>query len=132
MSLPRASLRLPSRRSPHVHARPLSTQPPPRTQAPSAHARFYTDYAAGMIPVALLGSAVYIVRSLHLLPCARAGLRTWQQHLAHEKFLEEARVRVEVLEAEVTTVRKQLREAGVSVSQNASSEPKKQAGWWPW
>lgn len=72
MSLPRASLRLLSRRSPHVHARPLSTQPPPRTQAPSAHARFYTDYAAGMIPVALLGSAVYIVRSLLSFPYARA------------------------------------------------------------
>ena len=43
-----------------VRARPLSSQAAPPT--PSRHAQFYTDYVAGMIPVALLGSAVYIVR----------------------------------------------------------------------
>lgn len=29
---------------------------------PSRHAQFYTEFAAGMIPVAILGSAVYMVR----------------------------------------------------------------------
>ncbi|KAI1792894.1 hypothetical protein LXA43DRAFT_847017, partial [Ganoderma leucocontextum] len=70
----------------------LSSQPP----QPSPHARFYTNYAAGMIPVALLGSAVYI------------GLRTWQQHLAQERFLEEAYAHVQRLETEVIALRQQL------------------------
>ncbi|KAI0723352.1 hypothetical protein C8Q76DRAFT_722556 [Earliella scabrosa] len=130
----RASIRLPSRRSPlaqsrtrapsraHVHARPLSSSAssqPPR----SRHAQFYTDYAAGMIPVALLGSAVYI------------GLRTWQQHLAHERFLDEAQVRVQELEAEVTALRQQVQSGGgegASQNTNSPAEPKKRAGWWPW
>ena len=43
-----------------VRARPLSSQAAPPTL--SRHAQFYTDYVAGMIPIALLGSAVYIVR----------------------------------------------------------------------
>jgi len=42
-----------------------------------------------MIPVALLGSAVYM--GLHLL----------QTHLSHEKYLDEARARVRELEQEI-------------------------------
>lgn len=42
-----------------------------------------------MIPVALLGSAVYV--GLHLL----------QTHLSHEKYLDEARAHVRELEQEI-------------------------------
>lgn len=40
-----------------------SSPPPPRSQA-SGHAHFYSDLLPGMLPVALLGSAVYLVRTL--------------------------------------------------------------------
>ncbi|KAI0721854.1 hypothetical protein C8T65DRAFT_629402 [Cerioporus squamosus] len=103
-----------------VRARPLSSQASPPT--PSRHAQFYTDYVAGMIPVALLGSAVYI------------GLRTWQTHLAQERFLEEARAHVQHLEAEVTALRQELQtsETAASSAQHTSNETKKRSGWWPW
>ncbi|RPD61906.1 hypothetical protein L226DRAFT_571303 [Lentinus tigrinus ALCF2SS1-7] len=103
-----------------VRARPLSSQASPPT--PSRHAQFYTDYVAGMIPVALLGSAVYI------------GLRTWQQHLAHERFLEEAQDHVQRLEEEVAILRQELQQTATSSSstQNTPTETKKRSGWWPW
>ncbi|KAM5535660.1 hypothetical protein V8D89_010647 [Ganoderma adspersum] len=102
--------------------RPLSSQPQP--PQPSPHARFYTDYAAGMIPVALLGSAVYI------------GLRTWQQHLAQERFLEEAYTHVRQLEAEVIALRQNLQSEtspdAQSPGQNMPNGEKKWSGWLPW
>lgn len=78
-----------------------------------------------MVPVALLGSAVYI------------GLRTWQQHLAQERFLEEAYAHVRQLEAEVTTLRQQLQSESPpdaqSPAQNTlASEAKNRSGWLPW
>ncbi|TBU32100.1 hypothetical protein BD311DRAFT_751287 [Dichomitus squalens] len=108
-------------RAVRVQMRPrlLSSQARP----PSPHARFYTDYAAGMIPVALLGSAVYI------------GLRTWQQHLAHERFLEEAHAHVQQLEAEVIAQRELLKSpphAAQSPVSDAPAEAKKRKGWLPW
>jgi len=42
-----------------------------------------------MIPVALLGSAVYV------------GLQLLQTRLSHEKYLDEARARIEELEQEI-------------------------------
>ncbi|TBU48476.1 hypothetical protein BD309DRAFT_853759 [Dichomitus squalens] len=117
-----------------MRPRLLSSQARP----PSPHARFYTDYAAGMIPVALLGSAVYIVRPTPLPPsfshCAR-GLRTWQQHLAHERFLEEAHAHVQQLEAEVIAQRELLKSpphAAQSPVSDAPAEAKKRKGWLPW
>ncbi|KAH9853742.1 hypothetical protein C2E23DRAFT_884408 [Lenzites betulinus] len=83
------------------------------------HAQFYSEFAAGMIPVALLGSAVYM------------GLRTWQQHLAHELFLEEAQAHVQQLEAEVTALREQMRtETGVQDA--VESVGSKKSRWWLW
>ncbi|KAI0303151.1 hypothetical protein BC826DRAFT_869499, partial [Russula brevipes] len=55
----------------------------------SRHAQFYSDLVPAMIPVALLGSAVYM--GLHLL----------QTSLSHEKYLDDARLRVEELEREI-------------------------------
>jgi len=42
-----------------------------------------------MIPVALLGSAVYM------------GLQLLQTHLSHEKYLDEARARIKELEQDI-------------------------------
>ncbi|RDX53160.1 hypothetical protein OH76DRAFT_1399784 [Lentinus brumalis] len=114
---------LPPRKLPasrRVRARSLSSQAAPPT--PSRHAQFHTDYVAGMIPVALLGSAVYI------------GLRTWQQYLAQERFLEEAHAHVQQLEAEVIALREQQQtsEPSSPASSTLPSETKKRSGWWPW
>lgn len=44
-------------------SRPYSASTP---KTPSRHALFYSDLVPGMIPVALLGSAIYLVRLLCL------------------------------------------------------------------
>ncbi|KAH9894289.1 hypothetical protein C8Q73DRAFT_790842 [Cubamyces lactineus] len=87
---------------------------------PSRHAQFYTEFAAGMIPVAILGSAVYL------------GLRTWQQHLAHERFLEEAQARVQELETEVTALRQQLQNGAHASTPSTGLSNEKKSGWWLW
>ncbi|KAH9179959.1 hypothetical protein EDB89DRAFT_1924148 [Lactarius sanguifluus] len=56
---------------------------------PSRHAQFYSDLVPAMVPVALLGSAVYM------------GLQLLQTYLTHEKYLDEARARVQELEREI-------------------------------
>ncbi|KDQ64800.1 hypothetical protein JAAARDRAFT_52731 [Jaapia argillacea MUCL 33604] len=61
----------------------------------SAHALWYEDVVPGMIPIAILGSAVYM------------GLQLLQTNLSHEKYLEEARARVKALEAEVDALQKE-------------------------
>ncbi|ETW84325.1 hypothetical protein HETIRDRAFT_28617, partial [Heterobasidion irregulare TC 32-1] len=53
------------------------------------HAQFYSDLVPGMIPIALLGSAVYM------------ALQLLQSRLSHEKHLDEARSRINELEAEI-------------------------------
>lgn len=70
----------------------------------------------GMIPVALLGSAVYL------------GLQLLQSQLDHEKFLDEARDQVRQLEAEVDRLQEEraLQPLAVSSSLNPASK------WWPW
>ncbi|KAI9067592.1 hypothetical protein FKP32DRAFT_1588419 [Trametes sanguinea] len=110
--------RLPRHAAQRVSARRMSSSP----GQPSRHAQFYTEFAAGMIPVAILGSAVYL------------GLRTWQQYLAHEKFLEEAQAHVLQLEAEVTALREQLQAAnhGTTASGTPSSESEKKSSWRLW
>ena len=56
-----------------------SSPPPPAPPPRSRHAQFYTDYAAGMLPIALLGSAIYIVRRLprFCCLCIRGHARVW-------------------------------------------------------
>jgi len=56
---------------------------------PSRHAQFYSDLVPAMVPIALLGSAVYM------------GLQLLQTHLSHEKYLDEARTRIKELEQEI-------------------------------
>ncbi|KAF8222711.1 hypothetical protein L208DRAFT_1412901 [Tricholoma matsutake] len=55
----------------------------------SPHAQWYADIVPAMIPIFLLGSAVYL------------GLQLAQQKLSHEKYIEEASQHVKTLEAEV-------------------------------
>jgi len=62
-----------------------------------------------MVPVFLLGSAVYL------------GLSLAQGTLAHEKYLEEARAHVKELEAEVVTLRAQAT-SSASRDQNITSK----------
>ncbi|KAG6890901.1 hypothetical protein C0995_000858 [Termitomyces sp. Mi166 len=67
-----------------------------------------------MIPIFLLGSAVYL------------GLQLAQQTLSHEKFMQEASARVKALEAEVDALQEK-RETGTPV---AAVETKKSSRWW--
>jgi hypothetical protein len=61
-----------------------------------------------MIPIFLLGSAVYLVRTtLHCFPCTNLiwqGLQLTHLQLSHEKYMQEANDRVEQLEAEIQTM----------------------------
>ncbi|PCH41413.1 hypothetical protein WOLCODRAFT_59599, partial [Wolfiporia cocos MD-104 SS10] len=68
----------------------------------SRHAQFYSDLVPGMIPIALLGSAVYLT----IYEYVSQGLRLLQASLAQEKYLDEAEERVRQLEAEVEQLRK--------------------------
>ncbi|OJA20898.1 hypothetical protein AZE42_00888 [Rhizopogon vesiculosus] len=84
------------------------------TEPRSAHAEWYASMLPGMIPVALLGSAVYM------------GLQLVQSRIAHEKFLDEAREQVRQLEEEVDRLQKQRALQGSTVSHTSTSR------WWPW
>ncbi|KAF8558990.1 hypothetical protein OG21DRAFT_1454070 [Imleria badia] len=88
--------------------RAYSTPAKPR----SGHADFYASLLPAMIPVALLGSAVYM------------GLHLAQSRLAHEKFLDEARERISALEQEVDSLQAQ-RASPVHVA-----SPSKRSSWW--
>ncbi|KAI0829472.1 hypothetical protein BC628DRAFT_1360689 [Trametes gibbosa] len=116
----------------HASARQMSSS--------ARHAQFYSEFAAGMIPVALLGSAVYMVRPAGARGglCAHwtrpQGLRTWQQHLAHERFLEEAQAHVQHLEAEVTALRQQM-QTGMGAqdgAQGVGPPGSTKSRWWLW
>ncbi|KAJ8595334.1 hypothetical protein M405DRAFT_714991, partial [Rhizopogon salebrosus TDB-379] len=63
----------------------------------SAHSEWYASMLPGMIPVALLGSGVYMVSTIV----------TYMPNCAHEKFLDEAQEQVRQLEEEVDRLQKQ-------------------------
>ncbi|GJE84633.1 hypothetical protein PsYK624_007090 [Phanerochaete sordida] len=98
--------------------RPYSTEQP-QGRPRSAYATWYTEMLPGMVPVALLGSAVYV------------GLRFLQASLSHERFLDEARARVQELEREIAMLREQQSRGDVaqSVLQGAGEEETKRSGW---
>ncbi|KAK7049669.1 hypothetical protein VNI00_005700 [Paramarasmius palmivorus] len=87
----------------------------PRTASP--HAQWYRDIVPAMIPIFLLGSAVYL------------GLQLWQTRLSHEKYIHQARERVEQLEAQVQALTQQ---GDQPVSDGNASESVKQGSWWNW
>ncbi|KAI9574975.1 hypothetical protein HD554DRAFT_2051531 [Boletus coccyginus] len=97
------------------HQRAYST---PASKPRSGHANFYASLLPAMIPVALLGSAVYM--ALHLA----------QSRLAHEKFLDGARDRIRALEEEVDSLQRQ-RSSVVPVTSTSNQAPSsKRSSWW--
>ena len=73
-----------------------------------------------MLPVALLGSAVYL------------GLHLFQSHLAHEKYLDEANARVQELERQVDALLAERAQAYPSASSASTASASKTSGsWWP-
>jgi len=73
-----------------------------------------------MIPIFLLGSAVYL------------GLRLAQMQLAHEKFQVDATARIQVLEAEISELEKQPPAAAVqppAPEPTPEAEPVKRSSW---
>jgi len=61
----------------------------------SAHSQLYTNTLPAMVPVFLLGSAVYL------------GLQLTQLKLSHEKYMQEATNRVIALEAEIDALQEE-------------------------
>ncbi|KAF7433233.1 hypothetical protein PC9H_005183 [Pleurotus ostreatus] len=101
----------------HTHRRRYATK------TKSAHAQWYADVVPAMIPVALLGSAVYL------------ALQLVQVNLAHEKHLDEAKARLSELETEVNALREERRQnlARASTSETRDSPNVGQVShrWWP-
>ncbi|KAF8205126.1 hypothetical protein BJ912DRAFT_24406 [Pholiota molesta] len=90
----------------------------------SAHASLYSDTFPAMIPVFLLGSAVYL------------GLQLTQLNLSHEKHMEEAMERVQILEAEVDALQKQrasqLQSSTVDTSSPSTPPQHNKTSRWRW
>ncbi|TCD71322.1 hypothetical protein EIP91_011093 [Steccherinum ochraceum] len=120
-SLPLRNIRPCSGRLPVRPARysTQSSEPSKPPRAGTSHAQFYSDLIPGMVPVALLGSAVYL------------GLRLFQSHLAHEKYLDEAQERIGALEAEIEGLLRQ-QDTGVPQSSSDTSQNAPSRRWWFW
>ncbi|KAH7887927.1 hypothetical protein F5I97DRAFT_1926334 [Phlebopus sp. FC_14] len=77
----------------------------------SAHGDWYASMLPAMIPIALLGSAIYM------------GLQLVQTRLAREKYLDEANARIRALEIQVNTLQHQ---------RSSPSPPTPTRPWWKW
>jgi len=86
----------------------------------SAHTLFYRDTLPAMIPVALLGSAVYL------------GLKLLQMQLATEKALDEADAKIAVLELRVEELIQQRDERNRVVGTTIPPiiDQQKSSRWW--
>ncbi|KAK7695673.1 hypothetical protein QCA50_000309 [Cerrena zonata] len=87
----------------------------------SAHGQLYSDLIPGMVPIALLGSAVYM------------GLKLAQTSLVHEKYLDEAQAKVSALEVELETLRTHtpiVPEHGGPVLATSSEPNTNSKRWW--
>jgi hypothetical protein len=130
---------------PRLSARPYST---PSGAQKSGHALWYADMVPGMIPVALLGSAVYLV-SMHRLHTVLVhapvlteilwfqALQLTRQTLSQDKWLEEAHARIQQLEVELELLRAEQRTAAVPQStlvqaEEAAKDGKRQRWSWIW
>ncbi|THH05115.1 hypothetical protein EW145_g5030 [Phellinidium pouzarii] len=90
------------------------------TSRPSAHAQWYTHTLPAMIPVALLGSAVYF------------ALQLVQTKLATEKHLDEANARIKQLEEEVEMLLFRAQETRHNLSKAGDTLSAKSAPSWWW
>jgi hypothetical protein len=116
----------------HAHRRQQTTSTDPR------HSEWYRDMIPGMIPIALLGSSVYMVRMLNSgCPSDGAdrrglfyqGLQFARAKLSHEKQVVEAQERVSELEARLKHLESQI--GNVSVERVVLEEkPTKKSWWW--
>ncbi|KAF9263566.1 hypothetical protein L218DRAFT_959104 [Marasmius fiardii PR-910] len=82
----------------------------------SPHAQWYSDVLPATIPIFLLGSAVYL------------GLQLAQTRLSHEKYMHEARERVERLEAEIHCLQRDRHADLVATKTTATNR----SSWWRW
>ncbi|KAJ3803065.1 hypothetical protein GGU11DRAFT_740033 [Lentinula aff. detonsa] len=79
----------------------------------SPHAQWYSDVLPAMVPIFLLGSAVYL------------GLQLAQTRLSHEKYMIEAQERAEILEAEIDALqRSRQRDAEIPSPKSPSGNSK--------
>ncbi|KAH9062091.1 hypothetical protein EDB87DRAFT_1609279 [Lactarius vividus] len=91
------------------------------SHGPSRHAQFYSDLVPAMVPVALLGSAVYM------------GLQLLQTYLTHEKYLDKARARVQELEREIDALVLERRNPSPTPATiDAAVHPTNPGGWFGW
>ncbi|OCH93625.1 hypothetical protein OBBRIDRAFT_771400 [Obba rivulosa] len=95
-----------------------SQNTPPDTRGRSRHAQFYSDLVPGMLPVALLGSAVYL------------GLRYAQAYLSHEKYLEDAHAKIKALEDEIITLRDAMEREPSLAMESRPSGKSRWSSWW--
>ncbi|KAF9057741.1 hypothetical protein BJ165DRAFT_70385 [Panaeolus papilionaceus] len=87
----------------------------------SNHGNLYSQTFPAMIPVFLLGSAIFLV------------LKLTQSKLAHEKYLQEAHIRIQQLEAEVDSLQHQReiqQDTSSSTSNNKPEDPKSTRWFW--
>jgi len=91
----------------HVYSRAYS-----QGSVKSRHAQWYSDIVPGMIPIALIGSTVYVALQL---------VRT---NLSHERYLEEARAKVKALEERLNGLEMKA-DSNRQISPNSSSKK-----WW--
>jgi hypothetical protein len=85
------------------------------TNPPSPHAAWYRDTLPAMIPICLLGSAVYLVYIKFLSPAAHLnyppqGLQLLQLRLNHEKSLDQGHATIAQLEAQIVALQSQAQQ----------------------
>ncbi|EIN11033.1 hypothetical protein PUNSTDRAFT_85547 [Punctularia strigosozonata HHB-11173 SS5] len=89
------------------------------TSTKSAHAQWYAETVPAMLPVALLGSAVYL------------GLQLAQVSLAADKEAEELRARVTTLEAEIESLKEERnRQSRLTTVAGSGSSLRPWYTWW--
>jgi len=85
-----------------------------------------------MVPVFLLGSAVYLVRvpCLFVIPLRHRypqGLELTQLNLSHEKYMSEATRRIEALESEIAALQEKRTRDQQQSNVNVNSPSRR---WW--
>ncbi|KIL68142.1 hypothetical protein M378DRAFT_72123 [Amanita muscaria Koide BX008] len=97
----------------------------------SRHKLWYTDTLPALVPVFLLGSAVYLARFYFLfapLPQTdvKQGLQLTHLRVSHERHMEESSDRIKQLEVEIETL--QAERVTKVPPREEQQSPKK--GWW--
>jgi len=108
----------PTSSSSTTSSRPSDADGSPKHQ-PNRHAQFYRDFIPAMVPIFLIGSAVYV------------SLQLAQSYLSHEKYAIEARARIAELERELRELRAaQGQQSSLSPSSSAPTQNSSFLRWW--